>query len=677
MNASNLGGRMLLAPSLALAAWASTGRAADTDSVAPTPRNAGETLQEVVITASPIAHEADRFATIVGTVDRSAILRQGGASLADALAAMPGVTGTGFAAGASRPVIRGFDANRVRVLEDGVGSFDVSDVGPDHGVPIDPLSAQRIEVVRGAATLRYGSQAIGGVVNAINNRVPTSLPDRPVAAELSGSYASNALAGEGTAMLDARAGQFAFHADGFGRHTADYAIPGGETQPNSFFTGDGYSLGSSYFFGDSRVGAGIVHYDARYGIPSDDTYIDMKQTKGMLRSSLAIGSGVFQTLSVDGGYADYEHLEREPDGMPLSTFRDREWDVRGEGVFGAVGPLSGAALGVQFQHKDFSALGKGADYLLPTVTRSAAAFAFAEFPLGASAHLEGGARVEQVAIRGTPVSGGLLQRSYTPVSGSLGLAVNPGGAVGFGLMLTSAARAPAQTELFARGPHDGRGAYETGDPGLAVERANSLEGTLRLRFSALRIDTSLWLAQFNNYIYGQLTGRTCDAAGSCIRGDGRELRELDYTQRNATFRGIESKLTSPLLDDGQGGQLDAELFVDYVRATLDGGAGNVPRMPPWHVGAGLHWSREQAYMGLSAKHSGSQKQVSFAETSTAGFTSVDAYVGWRSTGPGARWDVSLVGHNLTNAEQRNAVAINKDVVVLPGMDARLMVRVTL
>lgn len=477
-------------------------------------------------------------------------------------------------------------------------------------------------------------------------------------------------------MLDARAGQFAFHADGFRRRTSSYAIPGGETQPNSFFSGNGLSLGSSYFFGDSRIGAGIVHYDARYGIPSDSTYIDMKQTKGMLRSSLDIDAGAFQTLTVDGGYADYEHTEREPDGTALSTFRDREWDARGEGIFGAMGPLSGAAVGIQMQQKQFSALGEGADYLLPTATRSAAVFAFAEAPVGSIAHLEGGARVEQVRIRGTPVSGDPVSRSFTPLSGSLGMVVNPNGRVGLGVMLTSAARAPGQTELFARGPHDGPGTYETGDPGLGVERANSLEGTLRLRFNALRVDTSLWMARFNDYIYGQLTGRTCDDSGACMAGDGEELMEMNYAQHDATFRGIETKLTAPLLDGTQDGQLNGELFADAVRATLDGG-GNVPRIPPWHVGAGLHWSREQAYMGLSVKYSAAQTRTSFAETDTAGFTSVDAYVGWRSDGPGARWDVSLVGHNLTNSEQHNAVAINKDAVTLPGTDARLMVRLTL
>jgi iron complex outermembrane receptor protein len=633
-------------------------------------------LQELVITASPIAHDADRFATIVDSVDRSQILRQGGANLVDALANTPGVTGTSFAAGASRPVIRGFDANRVRVLEDGVGSFDVSDVGPDHGVPIDPLSAQRIEVVRGAATLRYGSQAIGGVVNAINSRVPTALPEQPFSGDASASYASSARAGEGTVLFDARAGQFAFHADGFARHTSNYDIPGPGKQSNSFFTGDGFSMGGSFFFGDSRVGAAVVHYDANYGIPNDSTYIAMKQTKGMLRSSLAIGAGAFQTLSVEGGYADYEHKERESDRTVLSTFKDREWDARGEGVFGELGPLSGAAVGIQLQHKSFSALGDGASYLLPTATRTAAAFAFAEAPINERAHLETGVRVEHVRIRGTPTSGLSTTRTFTPISGSLGVVWNPVEQIGVGAMLSSAARAPAQTELFARGPHDGPGTFETGDAMLDVERVTSLEGTLRLRYSAMRHDTSVWIAKFNNYIYGHLTGRTCNDDGSCVAGNSQDFKELNFDQRAATFRGFETKLTAPLLDNAEGGQLNGELFADYVRATLNGGGGNVPRIPPWHVGGALHWTRRQGYAGLSLKYSAPQNQTSIAESRTAGFTSVDAYVGWQSMGPDARFEVSLIGRNLTDSVQRNAIAINKDSVTLPGRDLRLVVRAT-
>lgn len=670
MKRSSVQDRRLLVSAFAAATLSSIVNAADSTQAAASTKD----LEEVVITASPIVHSADRFATIVNTVDRDQILQQGGANLADSLANTPGVTGTSFAGGASRPVIRGFDANRVRLLEDGVGSFDVSDIGPDHGVPIDPLSAQRIEVVRGAATLRYGSQAIGGVVNAINNRVPATLPDKPFSGEVTGSYGSNASAGEGSALMDARAGQFAIHADGFLRHTSDYGIPQGGTQPNSFFQGDGYSLGSSYFIdGGSHIGAAVIHYDAKYGIPSDTTYIDMHQTKGMLRSSFAVGSGAFQTLNVDGGYADYNHKERNPDGSTNSTFLNKEWDARSEGIFGPMGVFSGAALGVQLQHRDFSALGEDSSYLLPTTTKTGAAFGFAEAPLTDSAHLEFGVRIEQVKIQGTPASDVATDRTFTPISGSAGVVFDASKQVGLGLMLTSAARAPAQTEMFARGPHDGPGTFETGDPTLDEERANSIEGTLRLRYDTVHVDTSLWMARFNNYIYGDLTGRTCDEDHNCVPNDSLEFKELNYQQQDATFRGAETKLTFPFLNDAKTGKLEGELFGDIVRATFDSG-GNVPRIPPWRLGAGLHWTGLQVYSGLTVKYSAKQNETAVGETPTDGFTNVDAYVGWRSAGLRG-FDLSLIGHNLTDSEQHNAIAINKDVVTLPGRDVRLVARI--
>jgi iron complex outermembrane receptor protein len=633
-------------------------------------------LQTVVITASPIPTDPDHIATIVETVDRDDILRKGGANLADALSDVPGVTGTSFASGASRPVIRGFDANRVRTLEDGIGSFDVSDVGPDHGVPIDPFSAQKVEVVRGAATLRYGSQAIGGVVNAINNRVPTELPDTPVTGEVTGSYGTNADSRQGAAQLDGKLGQLAFHADGFDRHADDYDIPGG-TMSNSFFRGDGYSAGSSYFFGDgdaSRIGAAVVHYDSKYGIPGEDTFIDMQQTKELLRSSFAIDSGAFKTLNIEGGYADYEHSEIDPEsGEKLSTFKDREWDSRAEGIFGAIGPFSGAALGVQAQRKNFSALGEGGDYLSPTLTRTEAAFAFAEAPLTNALKLQAGARVEDVQIDGTPASDVAVSREFTPVSGSVGLVYELNSITRLGLTASSAARAPAQTELFARGPHDGPGTFETGDPNLASERANSLEGTLRIRTDKVRFEGSLWGAKFDNYIFGQLTGRTCNDDGVCVADDSQELRELNYSQLGAKFYGAEGKTTVDVMQTSAG-KLQAELLADYVRAKLDDGAGNVPRMPPYHVGAGLSWTAAQFDGGFLVKYAGRQNDTATAETPTAGFVNVDAQLGWRPVASNPDMELVLVGHNLTDATQRNSVALNKDDVILQGRDVRLLFR---
>lgn len=632
-------------------------------------------IETVIVSASPITPD-DKLATIVETVDRAEILRSGGANLADALANTPGVTATGFASGASRPVIRGFDAVRVRTLEDGIGSFDVADVGPDHGIPIDPLSAQRIEVIRGAATLRYGSQAIGGVVNAINNRVPTRLPEKPLSAEFTGLYGTNADTRQGSVLLDGRIGSFAIHADGFRRKTGDYDIPGG-TMSNSFFDGDGYSLGGSYLFDKNRIGAAVVHYDSKYGIPGEEAFIDMKQTKELLRSSFALNAGSLHTLTIEGGHADYEHSEIElQTGEVGSTFKDDEWDARVEALFGAVGPFSAAAVGAQFQNREFSALGEGADYLLPTETGSSALFAFADAPFGERLHLHVGARVEWVGVDGTPADDVPLSLEFTPVSASAGLLFDATDELQLGFTLSSAARAPGQTELYARGPHEATATYETGNSAFGEERANSLEATLRFDGGRAQVEAAVWGSKFTDFIYGNTTGRTCDDAGVCLDDDSGELAELVYEQRGAKYWGAEGRVTVDLAD-AAGAPLRGIVLADYVRATLDGG-GEVPRVSPYHVGAGLDWNAPRFGGGFLVKYTGARdRDLATAETPTAGFLSVDAQAMWRPLENNPDFEIALVGRNLTDRLQRNAVSLNKDDVVLPGREVRLMVRASL
>ncbi|CAN7510328.1 TonB-dependent receptor [Phenylobacterium sp. LjRoot225] len=643
----------------------STGRAYAED--------APKSVSEVVVTASPIAGDPDRFATIVDQVNRDDVLTNGGSSLADSLRDIPGVAGTGFATGASRPVIRGMDAQRVKIVENGQSSADVSDVGPDHGVPIDPLAAQTVEVVRGAATLRYGSQAIGGVVNAINNRIPRK-PISGVEGEASAAYNSVAGGGEGSLMLDAGGGPFAMHIDGFGRRASDYDTPIGKQQ-NSFFRGNGQSVGASYFFGDdddSRVGASGTHYEARYGIPSDDTFIRMRQDKGAFGSSLQVDAGPLQTINLDLSYADYTHSEIDPEGnLVLSTFNNKEWDSRAEALFGPMGPLSAAALGVQWQDRKFEALGEGADYLLPTHTQSAAGFAFVEAPLGAF-QFQGALRVERSRIDGTPASGVSMRRTFTPISVSAGFTYEVSDDLRLGLTASSAGRAPAQTELFARGPHDGPQTFETGDPSLKIERANSLEATARYRVgSGGKIEASAWGTRFNGYIYGALTGRTCDEAGVCAFDSPEELKELNYSQRDANFWGVELKGAFPVAKT-LGGDLSVNVLADYVRAKFTGGGGDVPRIQPGRIGGGLSWASKSLDAGFMVLAVDSQDHVGVADSPTDGYTSVDAQIAWRPLDGSRRLEVLLVGHNLADETIRNATALNKDNVVMPGRDVRVV-----
>jgi iron complex outermembrane receptor protein len=629
-------------------------------------------VETVVVTASPIAKHIDDTAAIVSNVDRDAILASGGGNLADALANVPGVTGSGFAAGASRPIIRGMDSERVKLVENGLSSSDVSDVGPDHGVPIDPLSTQNIEVVRGAATLRYGSQAIGGVVNALNNRVPVALSDQTFSGEATAAYGYAANSGEASVLTDITTGQFAIHADGFYRNAGNYSTPLG-TQANSFFVGNGFALGSSYFFDDKdHTGLALIQYDAKYGIPSDTTYILMRQTKLVSRSSFEIGAGPLGALSIDGAYANYSHEEKNPDGTVNTTFKNKEGNVRIEQLINAFGPFSSMAVGFEASNRDYSAVGVDSSYLSPAITNTFAGYVFADTPFGNRLNLETSARIENVHITGTPASNVKTDRDFTPISGAAGLLYTATDWLKLGVTASTAGRAPAQTELFARGGHDGPGTYETGDALLKIERANALEATARVKTERFSLDFSLWSSWFDNYIYGDLTGRTCDDNGVCASGGDGDLKELFYRQSGAHFRGAEGKARYRLLDTGDG-VLSAEFQGDLVRATLTGG-GNVPRIPSWRAGGGVLWESDAFDAEFQVMQTGKQTNYGAFDTPTPGFTDVTARLSWPLS---KGWNLDLVGRNLADQVERNAASFNKDTVIAPGRDVRLVLRATL
>ena len=642
-------------------------QAQQSSAVPPDDRNA------IIVTASPFATAADDTPTIVAKVDRETIRTTGGASIADSLANVPGVSATSFAAGASRPIIRGQDANRVRLLEDGVSSFDVSDIGPDHGIPIDPLAAQSIEVVRGAATLRYGSQAIGGVVNVLNNRVPTALPDKPLSGEVDGSYGTVSDVGEAAVLADAKIGNFALHGDAFYRNADDYDTPLGRQQ-NSYFVGHGGSVGGSWISGDSHLGAAYTRYDANYGIPSDTTHIVMRQNKFLTRDAISIDSGVLKEFDLYGGYADYKHAEVEPDGTIDTTFRNKEWDGRGELLLNPIGPIANTAIGAEVQRRRFSAVGEDSSYLFPTLTQSYAGYIFTELPLTTALKVQASGRVEHTRVRGTPAGFDTrVKTDFTPVSGSVGALLNATQAIKLGLTFSSTGRAPAQTELFARGGHDGPDTFETGDPGLKIERANSLEGSFRLNSGRLHFDGSVYYTWFRNYIFGDLTGRTCDDDGVCVEGDGEDLRELNYRQGGAHFRGAEGEATYDLVRTGSNGRLSVNALADYTRATLNSG-GNVPRIPPYRVGGGFTYKSKPLDASLLYLYVGRQDKFGAFDTPTPHYNQLNAQVAVRpfSAYPGI--ELAVVGQNLTNDVQRAATALNKDVVVLPGRNVRFVLR---
>lgn len=635
--------------------------------------SSSDRVEKIVVTGSALSKSRDKFATLVGTADRDDLTEEGGLNIADTLTNIPGVNSTSFAAGAGRPVIRGFDSSRVRVLENGLGSFDVSDVSPDHGVPIDPLALQRVEIVRGPATLRYGSQAIGGVVNALNNRIPTTLGDKPFSGDLHFAAGSVDSSSEIAGLADGHFGNFAWHLDGVKQDRDDYDIPiAPGTMFNTAADGLGYSAGGSFIGSSGYVGAAYVRFESEYGIPGEDAFIDMAQDKGLFAAEWRNPLPGFTAFRVNAGISDYTHDEVVPGEGAASTFIDEQYEVRSELVAGAFGPFSAAALGVQLQNREFQALGEAEEFLLPTVTDSYGLYGFAEVPFGERVSLEFGARYENTEVEGTPASDVPTTRAFEPVSASAGLVIRASDDLTFGLSAFYAERAPNQVELYARGPHEATGTFEIGDPALTLEKALNLEANARLSLPNVSAELTVFHTDFEGFIYGELTGNSYDEDGNFFADDSAEFLELLYLARDARFTGGEFE-AAVLLGEALGGEFNLDLMADLVHAEFNGG-GNVPRIPPVRAGGGLRFESEDLDVFARLLHAFEQDDIAANETPTDGYTRVDAGLIWHAakTDAGTAVNVSLIGRNLTDEEIRNHVAFNKDEVVLPGRDVRLV-----
>jgi iron complex outermembrane recepter protein len=629
--------------------------------------------EKIVVTGSPIARSEDRFSRIVTSVSRGDILLNGGADIGTALEQLPGVAGSGFAAGSNRPILRGFDATRVVVTENGMGSHDVAELSPDHGTPVDILSASKIEILRGAATLRYGSQAIGGVVNVINGRIPDRASEG-LSGEVVGIYSSVTNGGDGAIRLQGGADGVRLYADAFRRSYGDYGIFDGD-QPNSFAELDGGALGAALVGEEGSIGLAISQLDSEYGLPSSDTKIVMDTKRVQARGIWNVNAGALQKIVVEGAGSDYAHDEVEPDGTAAATFLNDERDARVEAIFGAIGPLNDLALGVQYQHRDLSALGEAEDFLAPADSQTLAVYAFGRAPLGAGLDMEASVRVENTTRDGTPITDIPVSAEFTPVSAALGLVWDASDPLTLGLTLTSAGRAPGLAELFARGPHEGTGTYELGDENLKIERANSAEATLRWTHGGVDLRGALWLSQVDGFIYSRLTGNTCDDAGVCIAGPGEELLEVFIDQDDATLWGFEAQAKATL-GELWGGGFGVLAQADFVSGELDGG-GEIPRITPFRFGGGLFYEGAGASAQIKVLRVTARDDTALFETPTDGYTDLSANVAWRVLEDGGTaLDISLAGRNLANVEQRNAVSFVKDSVVMPGRDVRLIARLT-
>lgn len=652
-----------------------------------------KTLDTLEVTASPLRNAIDNLARPVSVLAGEELDARKAGTLGETLERQSGVQSSYFGAGVGRPIIRGQDGARVQVLSSGSASLDVSTVSADHAVTIEPFLADQIEVLKGPATLLYGSGAIGGAVNVVDGRIPTAPVGKTVSGRAEIRHGSAAGENVGMARLDADAGALTLHVDAFRRDSGDYEIPGfafspalvaeelaeGEELehfargklPNSALETQGGGLGASWFGERAWFGASAGTYRTNYGIPPgahaheeeggetaeeeepEVVRLDMRQDRFEFRGGLR-GVGPLQEINYRVTRSLYEHTEFE--GEEVGTvFENVGTEARIEAVQNEFNGWRGA-VGLQYGHRDFSAIGDEA-FVPPSISRDLGLFVLQERDFG-DFKLELGARHDRVSV--DPENGATVDRNATSLA--VGGLWHFSDVMHLSLNLDRAERAPTAEELFSDGPHIATQSFEIGNAGLDVETSTSAEIGLHLHQGRFEGKASVYRSSYGNYIYLVDTGAVED-----------DLPVRAWVQGDATFTGWELEGSVDLFENASG-LWQLRLFADAVDAKLDGG-GRLPRIAPGRVGADLNWSLDGWRARVGAVRVADQDDVAELESPTEGYTRVDAGLAYHWDVGSAGWEAFFEGRNLTDEDARVHTSYLKDFAPLPGRNLAVGLRV--
>jgi iron complex outermembrane receptor protein len=661
----------------------------------------------IVVTGAPYAVSLDSATTSVNIVSRAQLDVAPPVGIGDLLAGQPGLRSSAFGPGASRPIIRGLSGPRVMILQNGTGQVDASSISPDHAVASEPGGAQRIEVLRGPAALAYGGSAIGGVVNIIDDRIPTAKVEG-FTGRASGSYDTNNDGKAVSGALKAGFGPLVFAIDASKRKSSDYRV---DTNPvsdrlaaseglialddrrvkNSDVLVDAQGAGVSYVGDDGYVGVSIKKNSTVYGVPyaqvqqvgpadpdaEGPVAIHLHQTRYDFRGEHGLDFGPFEKVRFSVGYADYEHAEVERATGEVGTrFLSNGTEGRLEVVQGDRDGWQGA-FGLQGLTRDFEAIGDEA-FIPPVTIHETGVFALQRLDKEKWG-LEGGLRLDRrdlnSALAGRPTSpvaasyginwsGAENHPDFTNVSASAAVFVRPLDHLFLSISLSRNARAPTEFELFADGPHGGTGVYEIGDPTLKSEKVVTVEGTARWTAERGKAEFHLFAASYNGFIEEAYTGDRVGDDG-VIDPDG-ELPVVRFTQTDARFYGSELAGSYDLWTQGSK-TLSLEGSADYVHGNANGSP--IARIPPYSVTVGLNWSTPVFEAKAEVRHVGSQSRTTAFELPTSAYTLVNASA---SAKPFADKGVRLFvdANNLTGEEAREHVSFLKDVAPMPGRSLR-------
>lgn len=674
---------------------------------APIPGSAKEahpdTDQAIVVTG--VRRAAGDVLGGVTVLDQEQLQHDVRPSIGETLAGQPGVSASSFGPTASRPILRGLQGERVRILTDGIGTLDLSSSDPDHAVTINPLTADRIEVLRGPSALLFGSSAIGGVVNVIDTRIPRRIPTEPIEVDALVDYGSAANERSGNLSVDLPlGGDFVAHADGsYSRyddlHVGGYVLSGPlrrealaspdpdiraladlkGTLPNTAGRIGDIAGGLAYVDGDLNVGFSVSHHTFRYGVPirfslepgeqPEQPTIDGRQTRGDARVNIPIG-GFFKLFEFRGGISKYHHDEIEADGAIGSRFYTHGGELRADVVQAGRGGWGGTS-GVQYFEQHVRLAGDE-KYLPDSTNRQLGLFTMQSLVVG-PVRFEAGARVEsahlnadsdpQIAANGGPIGAAPISRDFTPISASIGANYEFMSGWRAGISLSHSERAPAIDELFSNGPHGGSESFNVGDPTLRKEASNAIEFSVHKTTGPFHVQGSLYYSRFTNFIFQAPTGETRDS-----------LPVYAYREGKADYYGFELQ-SDAKLGNAFGIDWGAELVADAVRATIKN-FGPAPLIPPLRIIGALTGSRGQVDGRIEIERDFAHNRTAPIETDTPGFTLVNASLDWHPFAANPDLTLSLQGNNLFDVDARRSTSLLKDFAPLAGRDIRLSARVS-
>ncbi|MHC6647171.1 TonB-dependent receptor [Alteromonas sp. HB246098] len=687
-------------------------------------------IEVIDVHATPMHLSVMESATPVSVLSGDTLRRQQAATLGDTLEKLPGVQSNFHGNVASTPIIRGLSGPRVLITQNGLDVSDVSRVGPDHAVASEASTANQIEVLRGPATLFFGSGAIGGVVNVVDQRVPTSTETR-------GEFLleTQTVNDQKLASFNVTTGvdNMAFYADGFYRDSNDYETPmapdiddpdGEHVVENSNEESHGFTLGTSYLFDQGYVGVAVERFEREYGVPGhshgDDSsvFADLEQTKYQLLGEYNFTNDFLQSVHFRAGYTDYEHAEVES-GLVGTTFSNETEELRVELLHK---PMAGWRGGVSLHYKGADVSAQGEEAFTPPSEMEMFAIALMEERHFGDFLVQLGARAERVTLDASSVllpeldahdhdeeheedehdheehdhdDGELVRQfavdqEFTPISLSAGVVYTINESYNVGVSLSRSERAPSASELLSFGPHIGTRTYEIGalfdlseegefvlsQTPIDLETANNIDLTFRKTQGDVGFVFNAFYNQVDNYYFQEETGLFAESGHDHDHGEEEhsedehsdELPVYLFGSADAILHGFELQVAWQTTDN-----LKLDFFADYVKARLkDGGA--LPRTSPMRVGAHVAYTLDNIRADLDITHFAKQDDISTFETETDGYTLVDASITYDIPMGDIDLSVYLSGENLTDEEARVHTSFLKDIAPRPGRNFAFGVR---